>query len=68
VHGKDGIHRQAHGQRVHLAVEDFAALGRDFNHVLLLAPGPGQQIPIFDDLKVVELDDQTGHPKKKNAT
>ena len=53
-HGEAGIHRRAHGQRVQIAVENVRALGADFDDVLLLVFGAGQEIGVAEQLQIAE--------------
>ena len=51
-HGEAGIDRRAHGQLLQIAVEDIRALGADFDDVLLLPLGAGQEIAIAEQLQI----------------
>src|SRR6266851_589617 len=61
-HRKRRIHRDAHRQRVHIAVEDRAALRCDFDHALLLPLRPGHIFAVKEKLQVSQTPKNGAHP------
>ena len=66
-HRECRIHRDAHCQRVHVAIVDRSALGRDFDHALLLPLRPGQVFAVKKKLQVSEPTENGGHPQECQA-
>ena len=61
-HRKRRVHGNAHGQRVHVAIVDRAALRRDFNHALLLPLRSRHEFAMKEQLQVSEPPKNGGHP------
>ena len=61
-HRKRRVHGNAHGQRVHVAIVDRAALRRDFNHTLLLPLRSRHEFALKEKLQVSEPPKNGGHP------
>src|SRR6266481_2815758 len=66
-HRECRIHRDAHRQRVHVAVVDCPALGRDFDHALLLAVRPGHVFAVKEKLQVSQPPKNGRHPHEREA-
>ena len=49
-HGKHRVHRNAHGQRIPVAVVDGTSLGSDFDGALLLPSGAGEVFAVTEQL------------------
>jgi hypothetical protein len=62
-HRERRIHGDAHRQRVHVAVIDGAALGRDFDHALLLPLRAGHVFAVPEKLQVSEAPKNGGQPE-----
>src|SRR5262249_47762949 len=62
--GKSGIDAHAHGEGMHVAVVDNAALWRNFDGALLLTASFSQIVAMLDELNVTEPHEYGGHPKK----
>src|SRR6266849_124852 len=65
---KHGAHGDAHGQRLHVAVVNRAALGSDFNGATLLAAGTRQIIAVAEELEVGYAAENRGHPKQGQSS
>lgn len=66
-HSINRVDSQAHGQRAHLSVEDFAALRRHLDSPLLLALRPAQQLQILEDFKLIQAGKKAQHPQGKDS-
>src|ERR1041385_25443 len=53
-YGEDGIHRDTHGQRIHVAVVDGATPWCDFNGALLLPRRARQVVAVTEELQVAQ--------------